>query len=269
MKHTLLYIATAALLLPSLASCEQDLPTWSDETCRLNFYYDVDDRSDYKETMSQASYSFVYGSDELMTDTMWFTVETMGKVSPYDRPVTLTQVATDGTDAVAGKHYMAFDDPDLAGLYVIKGGTAQAKLPVVMLRDESLKTDEVTLKFQITENGYFTNGYPEYQTRTLTFSDHMTKPSNWDKEYPYVGDYTYPFSGYFGEYGQVKHQFMIDHTGKKWDNDYIEEIMTGDSQYLQYILSKLVKELAELNEERAAQGLDPLAEADGTEVSFY
>jgi len=256
-------------MLAALASCEKDLPTWSDETCRLNFNYDIDDRSDYKETMSESSYSFVYGSDELTNDTVWFTVETMGKVPSYDRPVTLTQLSTDGTDAVPGKHYKAFDDPDMAQFYVIKGGTAQAKLPVVMLRDASLKTDEVTLKFQITPNDYFESGYPEYQTKTLKFSDHMTKPTNWDKEYPTAYGWSYPFSAYFGEYGQVKHQFMIDHTGKKWDNDYIDELMEGDSNYITYIIYKLMAELAEVNEERAAQGLGPLCEADGTEVSFY
>lgn len=271
MRKTLLYMymGLAAMLLPALSSCEKDLPTWSDDTCRLNFYYDIDSRSDFKESMSKSSYSFVYGSDTITKDTVWFTIETMGKVASYDRAVTLTQIASDTIDAVAGKHYVAFSDPSLANYYVIKAGTAQAKLPVVMLRDESLKTNEVTLKFQITPNDNFANGYPEYQTRTLTFSDYMTKPTNWDKEYPtaYTGWYA-TMNEYFGEYGQVKHQFMIEKTGKKWDNDYIDEIMTGDSNYLIYMYYKLANDLAEENAERAAQGLDPLAEADGTEVTF-
>lgn len=268
-KNYITKAALAMLLLPTVLACEKDLPVWDDETCRLNFYYDIDDRSDYEEKLSQSSYSFVYGSSDLTCDTVWFTIETMGKTSTIDRPITLTQVSTDSIDAVAGKHYVAFDDPSIADFYKIKAGTAQAKIPIVMLRDASLKTDEVTLKIKITPNDYFTNGYPEYQTRTLTFSDHMTKPSNWDKEYPTAYGWSYPFSAYFGEYGQVKHQFLIDHTGKKWDNDYIDELMEGDSQYLQYILTKVVNELAELNAERAAQGLGPLCEADGTEVSFY
>lgn len=264
-------MATAAIILMALASCEKDLPTWSDETCRLNFYYSIDDRSTFKAEMAESSYSFAYGETDRTRDTIWFKVETMGKVSSVDRSFTLTQVDTTLTMAVAGKHYVAFDDPEVSSYYVIKAGKAQADIPVILLRDASLKTDLVCLKFKITPDGNFTNGYPEYQTKAITFSDFMTQPSKWSYDYEMsMGSYKYTvrLSDYLGDYGQVKHHFLIEQTGKDWDDDYIDELMLGDSNYMDYIIRKLVKALDALNAERAAQGLGPLTEDDGTVVEF-
>lgn len=68
----------------SLASCEKDLPVYSDSISRLNFYYDISSTSNFKSELSRSSYSFVYGSEEAVDDTLWFEVETMGFVADYD-----------------------------------------------------------------------------------------------------------------------------------------------------------------------------------------
>ena len=73
---------------------------------------------------------------------------------------------------------------------------------------------------------------------------------------------------YAGDYGVVKHQFLIDQTGEKWDDDYIEKFMTGDGAYRSYLIEKLSKRLDEVNAERQEKGESPLCEADGTPVSF-
>ena len=67
----------------------------------------------------------------------------------------------------------------------------------------------------------------------------------------------------------MKHQFLIGETGDKWDDEYIDKLMTGDSSYLEYMMRKMARRLREVNAERAAQGLDPLTEADGTPVEIY
>lgn len=72
---------------------------------------------------------------------------------------------------------------------------------------------------------------------------------------------------WFGNWGKVKHQFMIDHTGKNWDDAYINSI-SNNQDLMHYYQNKLQKELEALNQQRAAQGLDPLKEADGTLVDF-
>ena len=60
---------------------------------------------------------------------------------------------------------------------------------------------------------------------------------------------------------------MIDHTGKNWDDAYINSI-SNNQDLMRYYQNKLQKELDALNQQRAAQGLDPLKEADGTLVDF-
>lgn len=269
MKQLLnLWTALCAAALMSV-SCEQELPVYSDETNRLNFYYNVNPYEKFDSTLTQASYSFVYGADTRTRDTLWYEVETMGKLRDYDRPITITQVDTTGVMAVPGTHYVPFDAPELAQYYVVKANTVRARIPVVILRDKSLKDEVVTLKFRITPNQWFESGYDRFQTRTLTLTDQLSKPSNWDFDYPGPFDtYTISLKDYFGEYGQVKHKFLISHTGGKWDEDYIKALMTGDSNYLEYLYGKMREELATENAQRAQQGLAPLAEADGTPVTF-
>jgi len=266
------YFALLAATAMSISSCEKDLEVYSDPTCRLNFYYsNISSTSDFKTDMALASYSFIYGGDDVQRDTVWFEVETMGFVADYDRPIALQQLDTAAYNAVPGKHYMAFDDASLKDYYVIPAGKAKTKIPVVILRDATLKDTTAVLKFGFKDNEYFTSGYPVLQTRVLTFSDRLSQPSNWTKQYEYPGyaGFYVSLSNYFGDYGPVKHQFLIEQTGKTWDDDYIESLMTGDFSYLQYLMQKMQSVLDELNAERAAQGLDPLAEADGTLVVIY
>jgi len=257
------------LLLISMASCEKDLPLYSDTTCRLNFYYNLDNTSEFKPEMALSSYSFVYGDPNIKSDTLWFDIQSMGFVSDQDRPIEFAQVDTTANMAISGKHYVAFNDPSIASYYKMPAGKAITKIPVVLLRDESLKDTSVVLKFCIKDNGYFTKGYDSYQTRIITFTDRMAEPSKWTYNYSGEDDYTFSLVDYFGTYGVVKHKFLIEHTGKKWDNDYIEQFMTGDSDYRLYIQDKMITDLETLNSERAAQGLGELSESDGTIVSFY
>ena len=253
-----------------LASCEKDLEVYSDPTCRLNFYYDIDAVSDFKPEMARSTYSFVYGNPNLSSDTVWVEVETMGFVADTDRAITIEQVDSTGVDnAVAGKHYVAFNDPQMAKHYFMPARKARTRLPIVMLRDASLKTSTVVLKYRIKANENFVNGYDAYTERVLLFTDQLSEPSKWTYGYPYYGDWTISFADYFGDYGLVKHQFLINETGDKWDDEFIDKLMTGDSNYLQYMYRKMAKRLREVNAERQAQGLDILREADGTPVEIY
>lgn len=271
-----IYVICALCTLCGFTSCEKDLEVYSEPTCRLNFLYEnVETRAQFDEKLATTSYSFVYGPSDLTNDTLWFEVETMGFTSDKDRPVSLVQVSTGENDAVPSKHYVAFNDPSLASKYVIPAGKARAKLPIVLLRDASLQTETVTLKLSIQDNEYFVQGYPEFQTRTITFTDQLAEPSKWTAPitmaYNYSGYiyyYTTYFYYYFGNYGVVKHRFLIEKTGKAWDDDYIEELMGGDSNYIDYIQKKVTKLLEEENARRQAQGLDVLKEADGTVVDF-
>ena len=72
-----LLLATCFL---SLTSCEKDLEVYNTETCRLNFYYSLNNRSDFNESLARSTYSFIYGDADRQRDTLWFPVQTMGSL---------------------------------------------------------------------------------------------------------------------------------------------------------------------------------------------
>lgn len=275
-RKTIYKISCAVCATVVLTACEKDLELYSDPTCRLNFYYaDAPLVQNFQDEMRRTNYSFVYAGEGVTRDTLWLEVESMGFVADHDRAITLEQVDTAGvTLAQAGKHYVAFDDPSIAPYYVMPAHKARTKLPVVLLCDESLSEQSVVLKLRIKANENFQPGYEVFQSRVIEFTNRLSMPTNWEKGYPIPGMEAYfPMYGnylyyYIGRWGQVKHQFLIDQTGQKWDDDYIEGLMTGDSSYLTYIAQKLASVLAEVNADRQARGLDVLREADGTEVSL-
>lgn len=82
-------------------------------------------------------------------------------------------------------------------------GKNEARFPVILKRDPSLKIKEVTLRIRIGNNENFKSGYPDLQEKVVTIADILTQPKYWDF---YA---TYYFAG---KYGKVKHQFMIDVT---------------------------------------------------------
>lgn len=253
MKKIFLFIATVCLL----SACEQDLPLYDDETARLNFVYENVNRTD---TIS--NYSFVYHK-QVEQDTVWFEVETMGFLSDKDRYCTIYQEPTGNNDAEAGVHYVSFDDPTYKKLLVIPADSVNAKIPVIVLNDESLKEKVVTLKIRIGTGEDFAQGFKDATTKILYITNKLQKPELWSSL----------FDWYFGDYGTVKHQFMIDVTGKDWDDEYITEqglddMYTADQNYMMYLQSVFSKALAEENAKRLAQGLSYLAEEDGTIVSF-
>jgi hypothetical protein len=265
MKYIYQLLLLSCIVL--LGSCEKDLPTYSYKQNMLNFV-----RTTTGDTLR--SYSFVY-SNEAQVDTVWYTVTTMGYVVNEDRPLELEQLKSDSIDAVAGVDYVSFDDTNLKKMYYIPSGAVEAKIPIVVLRNSALSQHDVELWFTFKANGYFTKGYEAQSVAKLVISNKLTRPSNWDLVYDRTTGNGYLDPQYFfGDYGPVKHQFMIDMTGQKWDDDYLTNTLhigvddSVDSDYLLYLSSILQKKLDALNAERATQGLAPLTEADGTQVVF-
>lgn len=266
-------------VLLAATACDKDLELYDTEDCWLNFSYSENSGS---LVPSESSYSFVYAGSDVTADTIWVEITTMGFVYDTPRTISVEQVqvdivkpelpeipqdstgapveeivVVDTINAVPGKHYVPFNDESLAQYFQIPAGAVSQKIPVVLKRDASLDTCVAVLKFQIKENEFFKVGYEDYSTRQITFTDMLSKPSQW--EYGYM-------IYYYGEYGPVKHQFLIDQTGEPWDDEYIVALHDGDSAYLEYLMVKMQNQLDALNAERVAQGLDVLKEADGTEV---
>ena len=249
------------LLATALASCEKDLEVYHEDTCRLNFYYSgVSGTSSLDRSLTDPHYSFVYGGKHLESDTLWLPMQTMGFVYDEPRAISLEQIDNEDallSKAVAGKHYMALDL--LSSYYIVPAGTAMASVPIVLLKDASLDEQEYLLTLRIRANEWFENGYEAFQTRRIYITNMLSEPSAWYQTYCHY---------YFGKYGPVKHQFLIDETGEKWDDDYINTLMEGDSGYINYLAEKMARRLAEINAERVANGQGVLTEADGTIVTI-
>lgn len=246
----------------SILSCSEDLPLYQDSAARLNFDLG-DDNITSESRIPVEAYSFVY-SGGLHQDTIWAKVTLMGKPSDKDRTFSIAQVMakTDSTgvencNAVAGKHFIALDDPSLSRYYVLKADSVSATFPVVVLRDASLASQVYKLYIGITENSEFQSGFPFYQVKRITISDMLAKPSKWDERY---------INQYFTDWGPVAHQFMIDVTGQPFDDDFIEKIMSSsDTNYVFYLAEKVARAKVKYNKEHPDA---PLTEADGTLITF-
>lgn len=250
MKKTHTAIAIAAFLPMLFAACEEDLPTYDDPQAYLNFNYNSNN------TDSVVNYSFVYSGGK-ERDTVWLTVTTMGQLSSQDRTFEIRQVMTGDNDAVAGTHYVDLSSSEEQPYLVIPAGETTARVPIFVLRDASLDDGVYNLKLEIADNGTFKPGYKEQRYKTIAITSQLSKPTQWSRI----------MDAYFGEWGAVKQQFMIDVTGERWDDSFIQGIIS-DYGMVSYERSRLIKALNEENERRAAAGEPYLQEKDGTLVSF-
>ena len=110
---------------------------------------------------------------------------------------------------------------------------------------------------EIEPNGTFMPGYQEQNFIQVTITNKLNRPSYWSGF----------MNHYFGKWGPVKHQFMMDVTGKKWDAQFLQTLF-ADQVYTRYLQSKLKRALEKLNNERKAEGKPMLKEADGTLVTI-
>ena len=245
MNNNKIYFISATLFVMIwLAGCEITPEVYNSKEDRLNFVYNT-----ASDTLR--SFSFVYANDNVTTDTVWLDVRAAGFLSSSDRAIAFEQVPTGTNDALAGVHYKAFTEPELQSYYRIKANMFETSIPIVVLRDASLKTSEVNLLVRIKANDYFEIGYLSRSKVRIIISDQLPRPGNWSRVQTYLL-----------AYGPVKHKFMIDISGNKWDDEYIDEIAV-DVGYLSYLKRFFTEQLAIYN---ATHGI--LIEADGTPVSF-
>lgn len=259
MKKSILFLLP--VLAGWLVSCEKDLPVYSSSDGMLNFAYEYTDSRD-----STLNYSFVYAENDVTEDTVWFEVTTMGFPQPRDRYYEVEQVLTGDNDAVPGKHYVDFNDASYKRLLCVPANAIKARMPIVVLRDASLKNGTVTLKVAIKPGLDFKSGYIGYQFKRLTITDQLTRPNLWTKGS--LCQY------YFGEWSLTRHQFMIDVTGYRWDDDFlgnslaIDDYSLCDQQYLTYLANILQKAVDEENARREALGEGPLTDENGQLINF-
>ncbi|RBL88989.1 DUF4843 domain-containing protein [Chitinophaga flava] len=214
MKH----LFTLTLLITLLAACKKDRYSLYNNGALLQFgptqdrFYSATE--EMKDTMKP--FTFYYHPATITQDTVFFDIYAIGGVSSKDRPFTLEQVNLPGAgNAVPGVHYKPFSDPSLREVYVIKAGAVHALVPIVLLRDASLKTQNIKLQLQIKANDQFLLGETRKLWRRVELTDMLSRPAAWNAS---------AAQSYWGDYSTVKHAFMIAQTGEKWDQDFMTTI---------------------------------------------
>jgi len=248
-----------ALAIIALAACKKEPYKVYTDAAKLQFgptpnyiYIASHNLGDTTKT-----YSFSYGSPTLIQDTVFFDIYIMGNPSTKDRPFTLQQVnLTDGSvNAVAGTDYKAFNDPTVSNAYVVKAGQTHALVPVVLLRSAGLKTNTVALKLKVVENGNFQPGDQALIWRKVIFTDRLSQPAAWNASRT---------TNYLGAYSVVKHAYMIQITGQKWDDDFINTVF-ADYELGIYWSSKVKIALADYNN---AHPGNPMKDENGLVIVF-
>ncbi|MDR1415070.1 MAG: DUF4843 domain-containing protein [Odoribacteraceae bacterium] len=262
MKQQIYHAATALLLLLATA-CTQEKP--------MPFLGDA--RVQLKDT-TILRHTFIYSAAEVSRDTLYIQVNTIGEMADHDRQVNIIQVpeyditlvtdpVTNRVDtitterpnkAVPGTHYIPLDDPALRPHAVIKARTVTAMIPIILLRDASLKTDDYRLRLQLAPSEDFNTGERRMIARTILFSDRLVQPSFWDINVNYT----------FGAYSTRKHQFMIDVSGEKIDNEWydanVRNVVGASQQYKNFFKAALARFNAD--PDNIASGAAPLRETD-------
>jgi hypothetical protein len=245
------------LIILALTSCFDEYTTYSGDNYiqfgpELSRIY----TASYNYLDTTKLYSFFYYPATKTQDTVWFDIYSMGEVSGQDRPFVLEQEMLTGVEnAVSGTHYKAFGDPSVSGKYVIKAGTSNTRVPVVLLRNASLKAKEYILRLKVIENENFKPGEKALLWRKVIFSDKLSQPAAWNAS---------AIQYYWGKYSTVKHTFMIEKTGEKWDQDFMVGLPSNYA-LLTYWRVKLKTFLAEYN---AAHPGSPLKDEFGELVVF-
>lgn len=253
--NILKYIMIAVVVL-AMASCKKDQYHLYNDVPRIQFGPDIS--LIYKPNSALADtlkpFTFYYDAPDVTQDTVFFDIYAIGGVSKTDRTFTLEQEQVPNTNnALPGKHYVAFNDPRVSKFYVIKAGTVYTKVPVVVLRDVSLKTTTAILKLNVIADGNFQLGERKNLWRRIEMTDRLSRPLAWTDSYS---------TFYYGAYSEVKHAFMISITGQKWDQVFMSQL-AFDLQG--YYLSVIKTVLIDYNN---AHPGDPLRDENGQLVIF-
>lgn len=226
-----------ALVLSVFASCKESEPLLFNDVATLQFGPPLS--AIYQPGSNAAgsvrSYTFFYQPEDVKRDTLFFDIYAVGGVSAIDRSFKLEQVQVEGVNnAVAGTHFVSLDDPAVDKSFVIKAGQMHTLVPVILLRDASLKTSDVVFSVNVVENEYFKKGEANYIWRRLNFTDRINQPAAWSGFYQ---------NSYYGKYSARKHKFMIDITGELWDQSFLTTVhadLTELAYYMSVVKSALI-----------------------------
>ena len=257
MKKFSIYLLPALMVL-TFTACKKDQYYLYKDAAMIQFG-PAPDRI-YSASFDMADtlkpYTFYYETPDVVQDTVFFDVYAVGGVSKTDRPFVLEQEQVpDLLNAVPGTHYKALNDPSLKAAYTIKAGEVHASVPVILLRDPSLKTGTYHLTIKVAANEHFKKGEVRKLWRKVEFTDRLSRPAAWNAS---------GVQYYWGKYSTVKHAFMIEKSGEKWDQEFMTTVFT-DFAMVSYWRAQLKTYLVDYNK---AHPNNPLTDEDGELVAF-
>ena len=216
--------------------------------------------------------SFYYMDAAIGRDTVYLTVNTIGDPENRVRQIALEQISEYDVEykydekgnlidsiltekpnkAVAGVHYVPMDDPEMLPLLVIQPNAVTAEIPVILLRDASLKEDDYRLCLRLKATDDFRLGETGKLSGTIVLSDKLSKPNFWNSS---VDRY------YFGVYSTRKHEFMIEVMQTEISDAWWNKL-SADYAEINYTKDKLRDALQAYNDDpdNKVQGLAPMRE---------
>lgn len=272
MRNTICFIC---FLLFALGCEKATVPTYEGKEY-VQFY----DKDNKEYSQLEKMFSFRYSGSGVEVDTVFLNVIISGPRVDYDRKIVLKQVKeykfvfeydeegvrTDsalvevGNQAIPNVHYIPFDDPGAEKLLYLKKGEVEGQIGIMLKRDVSLMSEDFNLNVEIVPGDDFFVGDIRATKAKVTISDRLVRPDGWNCDSDYPG-YDPDASTFWGKYGVVKHQFMIDNSpnGERWDADFLKELNVDKGKMLWYA-SLFSRALDKLNKERQDQGMEPLME---------
>jgi hypothetical protein len=241
-----LYLLFAGFIF---AACEEKVVDKFEDASSL-FFFRGDKNAMGLAQNDSISYSFFLAESSAKTDVVWVDVRLTGMPSDQARrlPIVQLNVGEPGS-AIAGTHYVAFDDPRMTEYMVFPANKISTTIPVTVIRTSEMNTSEFRLDLGITSNEYFVAGIKGRTAYTIKITAMAVKPAGWDRYYDTA----------FGPWGQEKMRFIIDYVGFR---EFHESLLNADMRI--YLNLKARAKLAEYENEHG-----PLYENDGiTRVTF-
>ncbi len=199
----------------------------------------------------------------LEVDSLTFYAQVTGLLSDEDRTFVLEVFDGDIEEAEGSYTTLTYTMP--AGEYLIE---CPIYFDTSKLKDsDSFSETDGHLYFRMAENSYYNTGTEERSVLHVVLRNRLSQPEEWySATYPYRAYYLY-----FGEYSQVKYQFMIQilglidfHILYTATVPYDEDTNTVSVSYVNYMVELMQQALIEYN----ATHDTPLTDETGTLVTF-
>ena len=250
MKTFKLYYILYAFIALVLSSCAKDLEPYVNQP-QVYFFERATDLAGTRIT--NKSFSFMSLPSAVVQDTMKIKVKTMGYPADYDR-VVRGRVVAEGTTAVEGKHFDFIDG-------VVKAGQVEGLLYVLLYRTADIKEQSLQLNLRIAETKDFKPGVVEDNFFSISWSDNLVKPANWDG---FIS-----LSAFFGSYSTVKYRFIIDVLGiSEFRIQQSGRVPLAEGEYSGAMMIDFKNRLKEALLVYNSTHATPLTDENGTLVTF-